>query len=415
MRRVVATDFGIWPSFGDFASVSDRMVAEASYRASLANYLLLYDQMIIPTGNFQIVAVLRLVLGDDVFEELLKSKQLLFVRYDHWFGYMGGTGITAYNLQPAPEYPERTHNIAYAYFQPTEQAIANALANTLPTTQRGERRRLARLIAKNVIELPAEEAIKTITDEAKKDVIGSPYLSELMMKDVVEGRFDDFGKKRGHADRGFQIFNPHLNEGNPQIKSFLEVAFENFILEIGRLTEADDLTGDNSTMSILRAKGQRFGFALEGSNAFTTIQELHKIPNIGYAFAEAVLSPRQIMSLRNSKHTQALRDWMTQSAPSELADEIVHRYIATIGKPSLIESLPAKILRYGVTTVSGVEAIPGGGAATGIAVSALDSFVLGSLFNRTSPKLFLKNAKTLIEKEKRMRVPPPDMKIRLFS
>lgn len=50
------------------------MVNGQAYWARLADYLLMYDQIVIPTGNLQILSVLRFMLGDDVLLELLETR-----------------------------------------------------------------------------------------------------------------------------------------------------------------------------------------------------------------------------------------------------------------------------------------------------------------------------------------------------
>jgi hypothetical protein len=88
MRRVLATDFGIWPISTNLERVSDAMISP-DYCSRLAEYLLLYDQIVIPTGNLQILPVLRIILGEDFFDELLRNKGIVLVRFDKWFGYLG--------------------------------------------------------------------------------------------------------------------------------------------------------------------------------------------------------------------------------------------------------------------------------------------------------------------------------------
>lgn len=51
MRRVLATDFGIWPMLQHLERASDQMILSKEYWAQLANYLILYDQLVIPTGK----------------------------------------------------------------------------------------------------------------------------------------------------------------------------------------------------------------------------------------------------------------------------------------------------------------------------------------------------------------------------
>ena len=72
MRKVLATDLGIWPRLADVGGISSAMADSKHHWSQLANYLLLYDQLIIPTGNFQVLPVLRLMLGDEILNHLIK-------------------------------------------------------------------------------------------------------------------------------------------------------------------------------------------------------------------------------------------------------------------------------------------------------------------------------------------------------
>ena len=48
----------------------------------LANYVLLYYQIVIPTGNLQILPVLRLMLGEGAFDDLVHNKGIVLARFD---------------------------------------------------------------------------------------------------------------------------------------------------------------------------------------------------------------------------------------------------------------------------------------------------------------------------------------------
>ena len=106
MRRVLATDFGIWPMLQNQERASDQMYADPSFWGRLANYILLYDQIVIPAGNLQVIAVLRLMLGEQVFDELLRTKAIVLARYDHWLGYAGaGSGLSFLSVHDKPDRP----------------------------------------------------------------------------------------------------------------------------------------------------------------------------------------------------------------------------------------------------------------------------------------------------------------------
>lgn len=91
------------------------MVESASYWASLANYILLYDQIVIPTGNLQILPVLRLILGEAVFDELVRSRGIVLARFDQWFGYVGTGGINVFSMLADPMGPDRGPNLVTSF------------------------------------------------------------------------------------------------------------------------------------------------------------------------------------------------------------------------------------------------------------------------------------------------------------
>jgi hypothetical protein len=199
---------------------------------------------------------------------------------------------------------------------------------------------------------------------------------------------------KGIGPNQVTIFNPHLSSENdvPEIRSVLMVGFENFLLKIGGFVSADEVTGDDTTLSILRAKGQRLGFAVDGAKAFARIQEISGVPDLGVAFARRRLSPRDLLQLRSTKHCQAFRDWFAEGNPADGKEDIVRRYVDSLGKPSWIENIPTKLLRFAVTTAIGTA-----GPLVGAAASAVDSFLLSKWFPGKSPRLFLKRAKVLLE------------------
>jgi hypothetical protein len=155
---------------------------------------------------------------------------------------------------------------------------------------------------------------------------------------------------------------------------------------------ATEIAGDFSTLSVLRAKGQRMGFAAEGEHAFAQIQEISGVPDIGRAFASKRLTPSQLLDLRYSKHCQALRDWFGSGAPPETSEEILRRYVESFGQPSWVDALPAKLLRFAVTT--GIGSIA---PITGMVTSAVDTFLLSKWFPGRTPRLFMKQAKVMLD------------------
>ena len=189
------------------------------------------------------------------------------------------------------------------------------------------------------------------------------------------------------------IYSPHLSDPAevPEIRAVLRAAFENFILAVGGYANATELAGDGTTLSLLKAKGQRMGCAIEGQSAFARIQEISGVPDIGSAFGAKHLSGSQILDLRNTRQCQSLREWFEAGSPRESSDDTIRRFVETLGRPSWVDRLPAKLIRFASTrALSAIEPV------TGAAASLVNTFFLSKWFPLKSPRVFLQHAKVVV-------------------
>jgi len=326
MRRVLATDFGIWPMLQHMERASDQMVASSDFWVRLANYVLLYDQIVIPTGNLQILPVLRLMLGEAAFDELVRSKGIVLARFDQWLGYAGnGSGLIFFQIYDDPNRPPNMPNLGTAFFKPLDQAISNILAISNPPSTSQRRSEINNLLLDNVVKMPIQAMADGLKEETYKDILGSPYLRDFL---ALRNAGRSLDKLFGIEANQITVFSPHVppeSNDSLEIRAVLRVAFENFLLNLGGHADVTEITGDESTLNLLRAKGQRLGFSLEGKLAFAQIQKVSGVPDLGIAFATKRLSPLQLLDLRYSKHCQSLRDWFALGAPHSTADETIRR------------------------------------------------------------------------------------------
>lgn len=376
------------------------MVNSPEFWARLADYLLMYDQIVIPTGNLQILSVLRFMLGDEVLLELLQTRTIVFTRFDQWFGYVGTAGVIFFRVGNGPESKRIGPNLATSHFLPLDEAIDTAFIAMNPPSTLELRQGFKTLLLDATVQLQTEPLLEGVRAEAYRDIQDSPYL-QAMLSLRNDGRALEnlFGSKPNTVS----VFNPHVpaeKHDPPEIRAVLRVVFENFLLALTAKAEASELTGDTSTLSVLQAKGQRIGFSPHGRSAFAQLQNVSGVPALGSAFASKQLSARQILDLRQSKHAQTFRDWLAAGGPSSTAEETVRRYVETVGKPSVIESLPAKLLRFAATTTWGaMEPISGGIAG------AAETFLLSKWFPSTSPRLFLRQAKVVATNSPAIKAP----------
>lgn len=406
MRKVLATDLGIWPIFQELHKISDAMVVSREVKRSLANYILLYDQIFIPTGNLQILPVLRILLGEDIFDELVKNKVLVFARYDKWFSY-GGNGLGLNFFSTSSGNGQNNFNLFHSYFAPLDECIDTALRATTPIANADRKKVLTSLLIDNVVPVTTNIKPETFKNETYRDISESPYLRQFL-NFRNQGRSLD--KLKGIKPNQMRTYSPHSNEDsekNPEIWAVLHAAFENFVLGIGADLHVEEITGDNYSLALLKAKGQRVGMPIEGQKAFTQIQEISGVPDVGLAFSDKLITPEQLLDLRESKHAGAFRKWLSAADPQESHVDIVKRYVESLGQPNIIESLPVKILRFATTTVIGaLEPVSGGVAC------AIDSFLLSKWFPVKSPRLFLKHVKAVVLKRNdREQVRPTEPKI----
>jgi len=376
------------------------MVNGRAYWARLADYLLMYDQIVIPTGNLQILSVLRFILGDDVLLELLDTRTIVLTRFDQWFGYMGTAGVIFFKAGDAPENKCAVPNLATSHFQPLDEAIEAMFIAMNPPSTSEIRQKYKSLLLDRTAQLATQSILEGVRAEAYRDIRDSPYLQAMLS---IRNGGRSIENLEGSKANTVTVFNPHVppeKNDSPEIRAVLRVVFENFLLSIGGKTEAGELTGDASTLSVLQAKGQRLGFSPHGRAAFAQLQQVSGVPDLGLAFASNQLSARQIIDLRESKHAQSFRDWLAAGSPSSTAQETLQRYVESVGKPSLVESLPAKLLRFATTTTWGaLEPVSGGIAA------AADSFLLNKWFPGTSPRLFMRQAKVVVTNSPVIRAP----------
>ncbi|WP_375169666.1 SEC-C domain-containing protein [Marinobacter sp.] len=402
MSRILATDFGIWPTFRDIAESSDAMMASASHRENLANYLLMYEQIVIPTGNLQILPVLRHMLGEGIFDELVRNREIVLARYSRWFAYGGnGAGIIFFSAADNPTQPPRGPNLGKGYFKELDEAIDVALATTTPQLGQQRNSSLRNLLQDSVIELPTEELQRDIPEETYRDILNSEYLRDMMS---LRNAGKSLKKLTGIGPNQMTIYNPQKDEAGdiPEIKAVLRVAFENFILGVASHAQADSIASNEATLSIVRAKGQRLGKAIEGNDAFVAIQNIAGVPNVGKAFSARELRPEQILELRRSRNGEEFRKWFGYGSPTLSAEEQVERYREAVSERGWLNSLPLKVLRLATTSLAGLVS-----PVSGAAASAIDSIMLEKWFPKRGPQLFLEETKNLIQKNKQARFPKP--------
>jgi len=400
LRKVLATDLGIWPVVEHPHEIADAMVASREIKSSLANYILLYDQVFIPTGNLLIVPVLRNMLGEDIFDELVKNNALVFARYDKWFVYGGnGRGLTFFSAHSNHEH--NNLNLGKSFFSPLDECIDTVLRRTTPIANADRKRFLTNLLLDKVVPAATNIQPKTFRDETYKDILGSPYLRQFLNFKSNNKSLNNI--KGVEPNQLILSASPHIKNvsgKNPEIMAVLHAAFENFVLGIGADLKVNEITGDDYSLSLLKAKGQRVGMPIEGQKAFAKIQEISGVPDVGLAFANNQITAEQLLDLRELKSAENFRKWLnTAHQPQNSHKDIVNTFVESLRQTAFADSYLMKTLRLVTTTAIGLS-----NGSAGVAACWLDTFLLNEWFPDKSPRLFLKQIKSVViksaEKEK---------------
>ncbi|MGN6366236.1 hypothetical protein [Asticcacaulis taihuensis] len=421
MRKLLAAEFAIWTKPLGSVTEADAMVFNKDVRATLINYLLLYDQIIIPTQNFLVVPVLRLVLGEEAFDYLLSSKVIVLARVAHSFGYAGGgSGLIFYTVGAGPKSATGI-NLAYLSYLQVDKAIDQVLEVTLPVSTADRKKQLAKILNDNVVQVSTEKLGNEVISETYADIRSSATFKEYFgLRNKGRPLSDLLGIKKDQV----RMYAPEIqNDEAPEIDSVLRVAFQNWILGIAGACDALEITGGPLSQDVLNSKVKRYNLLGKGDQAFTEMQSISGVPDIGKGFAMDEISIQQIIKLRESKEAVQFRKWLERAPVGETVNETLERFVASLG-PSLVDKLPLKILRFFVTTGAGLLLpIAGGtvggpagalaGRAASTSLSAVNTFLFSKWFPRQSPKLFLQQLKVEHQKASQTKaplVPPPSRK-----
>ena len=357
MNKLLAIDFGIWPSPMDAHVPGQNMLNEIDYWGRLIDYLLLYDQIIIPSGDLQIVYILRRMLGDVIFETLIRTEVIVLARFDSWFGYLdtGKTGEIQYIVNYTPP-ANQSSKFLLNPFDPLDEVIEKALLLPMnPPTTRERRAALKNILLDNIKVLPSKDLLEMATKEASLDFEKSPLLQTY-----YNLKKNPFNNKKFNVENvtSVKLYKAHntlkaktfINIKSREITATLRGVFENFQLCIGNHMNATTLVGDETSISILKAKGQRFGLVDARKDAFTQIKKLHNIPNLGEAFYLQKLVTAKILELRNSNEGVQFREWISKGSLSEHEAEILERYRIVLQEKHFLDKFPLKQIRFAAVT-----------------------------------------------------------------
>ena len=156
-------------------------------RAHLANQLLLYDKITIPTKDFGIIPILMSWLGQSNFYESLELETFNFLHLHGMLGYAGnGNGISSFVINMSEDKPIQWWQDTV--FGDPEKAIELQLINLASSLGKNERKLLYSIIPSSrwpifVISPRSSSSLKTLNTVCLFNLVFSIHLDLLPKKE----------------------------------------------------------------------------------------------------------------------------------------------------------------------------------------------------------------------------------------
>lgn len=355
----------------------------------LANQLLLYDRVVIPTNDFGIVPILINWLGLRHFRSALDSDAICFLRRNGLLGYAGnGNGICTFEIRPTAAKPFLWWQ--EALFGESEKAIELQLRNMCPFISREERPILkSEIIEKTkIIKYDNELFKKNIMHETYTDIMRDESLSSEVRR--LSGSVGRIDLTRLACVSANQVQVSRIEPIKNAVDLVLRVSEINMDVLMSTVYGDCDFFTSEGAEQILSSKLARSGLPRPVLEGFIRLLELSDIPDVGTAVASGQIPISRILNLREETVSQKFRKWMRKAEPQD-AKELEKLYVKALGKSGLYQSLPMRLLRFAIVTTVGAFNLPAGAAAAGA-----DSFFIKKWLKGYSPKLFLDRLRNLV-------------------
>jgi len=372
-RRIFAGD--LWPPL-DIATAERRRAQLQSAQDAISNlihYLLLYDQIIIPTQDFMILVVLVNILGEKNLISLLEEGTVRFVRVRGSLAYAGSGGkvhgLCAFHITQTA-----SGGSAHPYSRSLEDVLEWSLA-FLPSAT--NQQRLAALTLGASEELPIETIQGAIKAETESDILLSERLGRYLSPEEIRG-----GKLPSLRGKEIRLFS--TAKRYDEVDFVLAVAHRNTGLYLAKQLQCEDSGSAVPMQELLAAKLDR-AVSDRPVEDWTSFRKLADIPDLGAGVVAGSLPVHRLLELRNSRGAQEFRVWFHEHCRVDI-ETTAKSYVRLVTSLPRVGTLPLKVLRFVLASAIGFWNPP-----LGVAASAADSFGLERLFSRgaNQPKIFV--------------------------
>ena len=376
MKKLFAANISPVYNFDNPKNRYEKFVQKSSHAFRiLIHSILLYDKIVIPTQDFLTLTILVNILGEKSLIDLFKSNFIQFVRINGSLGYAGnGNCIQSFQVLDKDKKTKEA-------FADIEKTITWALNGSNLESDNSEILRFA-LEATNEIRM--ESFVKEIREETYNDILKSDSLSSY-----YSIRNKHLNSLEGVGPNQFRIFGGITGDWKgDEVDHLMSLANANLEIKLAQENECDDSSTSNQIGHILKAKAERIFEDPKTIEAFTLLQEIEGIPDIGEGFYSGQIGIAELLKIKESKNGEQFRNWFHDNSDED-PHTILKEYNALLREVPKIKSLPTRILRFIVCNIAGL--IPG----IGPVVSAVDSFFVESVLKGKSPKYFIDDLRRL--------------------
>lgn len=390
MNRSAILNGNICPRIGlDHAPTKNlELLRNISSKAKLAAQFLVYDRVVIPTGDLGIVPILVDWMGLSTFYDALESDSIKFLRHNKSLAYTGnGGGLGLFTVGEGGS--RKFEWWQTAMYGQTPDALELQLQNSCPDLAEVDRTKLFDLALSKTDEFEIENDvfIREVMRESFEDVSNTEELAAAVLSYHQDGQRLDLARLPGVAPNEMRVCG--IENPNDAVDLVLRVAEIN--LDIRMATQAGnvDLLTSERTASVLKSKLKRFRLSPEVLEGFIKLLALTNVPNIEGAIIDSSLSFDDIWKARSSKNAVEFRKWIRMAEITD-AEELSKAYVANLENVGTVGSFPVKSLRFLVTTAVGIFS-----PIAGLAIGSADSFFLDKWMSGYAPKLFIDEMRSL--------------------
>jgi len=328
--------------------------------------LLLNEKLVIPVRGpaLELVALVRW-FGETNFHRLVESGCLGFVFCPGTLAFVSERNKRALQVRMGPGLEHMVGQTPEwkGVWDSIEEAVAFALHKQLGYTKSASQT-LGKRLGEYAIRLDARESFEASISAAYEDA------QKLFGAAYGIGSTEDWRRLDHERDQA-------------GVRSLLDVASANLDLVMASQIGAHEICGNEATWNVLQLKA---GAGVKGGSATAAslgkILEFEGRPDIP-AMVEAGMDGDGVLKMRNSSDSQPFRRWLREIPEGASDTEILKAYYETF-KKIRSESVPVKVLRFGLLTVLGfLDPLIGTGA------SVADALIVDKLINGWNPRLFI--------------------------